>query len=280
MRRLLTLLMIAAVCTIAVEAQSPLFRTGVDAVEVDVSVTRGGRPVTDLTAQNFEVSDNGTRQQVTLARRSDLPLRVVMVLDTSASVRGRRLQRLIEAGGTLNDALTPADQVSLITFANDVRLRIPMGSPGPHVREALGQLSGGGPTAMYDALSLALAAEADQRIRSLILVFSDGRDTSSWTWLSRLIVTARQASSVVHIVRFLYDKSLDDLAKAAGGRTFSSGSEDDLKVLFARALEEMRSRYVLSYTLTGQEQKGWHDIKVSLKNARGDVTARPGYFVR
>jgi Ca-activated chloride channel family protein len=269
----------AAVLAPAAVAQRPSFTAGVDAVQVDVAVTRGGKPVANLVAENFIVTDNGARQDATVVLRSDLPLRVVMTLDTSESVKGRRLQQLVEASAALNDRLREGDEVSVITFSESVRLRAPMAPPGPHVREALGGLSGTGPTALFDALNLAFASEADQKIRSLVLLFSDGRDTSSWMPLEPLMETARRASSVLHVVRFSPDKVLDKLAEAAGGRTFSSGSDEDMQDLFTRALDEMRSRYVLTYTATGEQKKGWHDIRVQLRNARGDVSARPGYFV-
>ena len=72
---------------------------------------------------------------------------------------------------------------------------------------------------------------------------------------------------------------LDDLADAGGGRRWSASSSRDLRELFARVLEELRSRYLLTYSPTGVAREGWHDVKVTLKGARGDVIARPGYFV-
>jgi hypothetical protein len=61
---------------------------------------------------------------------------------------------------------------------------------------------------------------------------------------------------------------------------WSATSSADLRRLFTQALEEMRARYLLTYTPKGgAPQEGWHEVKVTLKNARGDVTARPGYFV-
>jgi VWFA-related protein len=277
--RLAATLLIAALTGRAVVAQRASFTSGIDAVQADVAVTRDGKPVANLAAEHFVVTDNGARQNATVAMRSDLPLRVVMALDTSDSVKGRRLQRLIDASAALNDRLREGDEVSVITFSHHVRMIVPMAPSGPHVRTALTGLTATGPTALFDALHLAFASEANQKIRSLILLFSDGRDTSSWMPVEPLMETARRASSVLHVVRFSPDKLLDKLAEAAGGRTFSSGSDDDMQELFTRALDEMRSRYVLTYTVAGEPKKGWHDIKVELKGARGDVTARPGYYV-
>jgi hypothetical protein len=72
---------------------------------------------------------------------------------------------------------------------------------------------------------------------------------------------------------------LQALTLEAGGRVWSATSPSDLKALFTQALAEMRARYLLTYTPKGVPQDGWHALKVALKNAHGDVTARPGYFV-
>lgn len=72
---------------------------------------------------------------------------------------------------------------------------------------------------------------------------------------------------------------LRNLAKAGGGRHWAAQKPSDLNDLFGKALNELRARYLLTYTPTGVTRQGWHDVKVTLKNARGDVTARPGYYV-
>jgi hypothetical protein len=72
---------------------------------------------------------------------------------------------------------------------------------------------------------------------------------------------------------------LQALTLQAGGRVWSAKSPRDLKPLFTQALEEMRARYLLTYSPNEPPKEGYHTLKVTLKNARGDVTARPGYFV-
>ena len=79
--------------------QAPPFRAGVEVVELDVSVTRGGKPVTGLTARDFALTDNGVAQEVQSVTLDRLPLSVTLVLDTSRSVSGDRLARLTQAGG-------------------------------------------------------------------------------------------------------------------------------------------------------------------------------------
>jgi len=80
-------------------------------------------------------------------------------------------------------------------------------------------------------------------------------------------------------VRVESDRFLKRLAESSGGRTWSATSDRQLRELFTKALEEMRARYLLTYTPSGVARPGWHDVRVRLKNGRADITARPGYFV-
>jgi VWFA-related protein len=150
--------------------------------------------------------------------------------------------------------------------------------------------------------------------RAVIIVFSDGADNQSWSSPASLVDEAKKAGLVIHAIELQSDASaapadlradgfrsvrtvrptspallsqgfvngvpvLQALTLQAGGRVWSAQSSRDLKALFTQALEEMRARYLLTFTPKGVPQDGWHTLKVSLKNARGDVTARPGYFV-
>ena len=68
--------------------------------------------------------------------------------------------------------------------------------------------------------------------------------------------------------------------RPAAGGNWVADKASDLNNLFGKALNELRARYLLTYSLTGRKREGWHDVKVTLKGARGEVTARPGYFVQ
>lgn len=261
-------------------AQAPaVFKSGIEIVELDVSVTRGGQPVQGLTAVDFALADNGVAQQVQSVMLDRLPLSVTMVLDTSESVAGDRLAHLVQAGDGLTAALRPHDRAALITFSNVVDERVAMTADLAAIRSGLQSIRSAGATALRDAIHLALELQAHDRTRPLVLVFTDGRDTASWLAEDAVIDTARRVGVVVHAVRVESDQFLDRLADSSGGRTWSATSDRRLRELFTRALEEMRARYLLTYTPSGVRSPGWHDVKVRLKNGRADITARPGYFV-
>jgi Ca-activated chloride channel family protein len=255
------------------------FRSGVEVVQLDVSVTRGGVPVTGLTARDFALTDSGVAQEVESVTLEQLALSVTMVLDTSQSVAGERLQHLVQAGNGLIAALHAGDRAALVTFSHAVDLRVPMTGDMASIRAAIGAMTGTGATSLRDAVHLALQLQPDDRTRPLMLVFTDGHDTASWLTEDAAIDSARRAGVVIHAVRLESDAFLDKLTQISGGRSWSATSDRQLQDLFTRALDEMRARYLLTFTPRGVRQPGWHELKVKLTRRGADVTARRGYFV-
>jgi Ca-activated chloride channel homolog len=292
--------------------QHPAFRSGVDVVRVDVSVTHGGAPVQGLRAENFQLTDNGVAQKVESVSLESVPLSVMLVLDTSGSVAGEELAHLIEAGQQLVRALRPDDHAGLITFSERVLVNVPLTADHASVDRALAGLEGLGATSMNDAIHVAMSLRSTDVSRPVIIVFSDGNDNLSWESAASLVDEAKKVAVVIHAIELRVGKSpigpgapgqgvvrtertispallsqdfvngtpvLQALTLQAGGRVWSAKSPRDLKPLFTQALEEMRARYLLTYSPNEPPKEGYHTLKVTLKNARGDVTARPGYFV-
>ena len=276
------------------------YRSGVDVVRVDVSVMRGRTPVAGLTAEDFALSDNGVAQDVDTVKLDKLPISVSLVLDVSGSVAGEELGHLIEAGQQLVRSLRLDDRASLITFSHQVLVNVPLTAEVSSVGKALAGLHGSGATSMNDAIHVAMTLRPLDTSRSVIIVFTDGADNLSWARPADLIDEVKKTPVVIHAIALQTDAKpgvrptspallsqgfidrdplLQALTVQAGGRVWSAKSSRDLKALFTQALEEMRTRYLLTYTPKGVPQDGWHTLQVSLKNAQGDVTARPGYFV-
>jgi VWFA-related protein len=273
------LLIVALIAAQIASVPQTTFRSSVEVVELDVSVTRGGMPVPGLTTRDFALTDNGTAQEVQSVTLERLPLSVTMVLDTSQSVAGERLQHLVQAGDGLAAALHTEDRAALVTFSHAVDLRVPMTGDMASIRTALGAMTGNGATSLRDAVHLALQLQPHDQTRPLVLVFTDGHDTASWLTEDAAIDSARRAGVVIHAVRVESDAFLDKLTQISGGRTWSATSDRQLEDLFTKALDEMRARYLLTYTPRGVRQTGWHDLKVRLKSGSADITARRGYFV-
>jgi len=272
-------LVMSIAAAIAVQPPPTPFRSGIEIVELDVSVTRGGMPVHGLTAHDFVLTDNGVAQTVDSVTLDRVPLSVTLMLDTSTSVLGERLAHLKQAGNGIVDALTADDRASLITFAHNVNVAVGMTADKEVLRRGLASIKPGGSTALRDALQLALSLRTHDRSRPLVLVFTDGDDTTSWITEDAILDTARRCGVVIHAIRSQSNRFLDRLTDMAGGRTWSASSDRQLRELFTSALDEMRARYLLTYAPRAVAQTGWHELKVRLKNGRADIIARPGYFV-
>ena len=279
------------------------FRSGAEVVLVDVEVTRNGRPVTGLTAADFELTDSGVRQAVQAASLADRPLGIVLALDVSASVRGEPLEHLKQAAVRAIDALRPDDEFALLTFSQRVALASDWTKDRATLRAAVGTLSGSGLTALYDAVFASMALRERARGRTVVIVFSDGYDTASWLEGPAVIQAARRSDIVVYAVfagmelsaprtfndarflRYAFEAEpglfrfgfLDELTSDTGGELIHVGSSRDLSLVFARIVERFRTRYVVTYTPTGVPAPGWHPIEVKLKEKEGTIRARRGY---
>src|SRR5690242_16906446 len=119
-------------------------------VRVDVLVTDGGRPVAGLTARDFELRDNAVLQRVDVVEAADVPITVVLALDASASIRGRRLADLIAAGDAIVDGLKPADRAAVVTFNHAVTPALDPSADLAGVRAALRMIDPGGRTSVMD----------------------------------------------------------------------------------------------------------------------------------
>ena len=119
------ILVVAALAAGAAGQQPPIFKTGVDAVRVDVLATNGRQPLVGLTAEDFELRDAGVRQQIEAVSLEEVPLHLLLVLDTSSSVRGEPLEHLKEAAHAAVASLRPTDRAALIAFSHVIQLQIP-----------------------------------------------------------------------------------------------------------------------------------------------------------
>jgi VWFA-related protein len=279
------------------------FRSGVDVVRVDALVTDLGRAVPGLTAANFELRDNAIVQEIDSVTIDEVPVSMLLVLDTSNSVEGETLHRLKEAAIAAIDALTGADRAAILTFASAVTLRAGWTAPSASLRDAIREVRPGGATSLYDALSAALTLRDDEPgRRPFVVVFSDGGDNSSWLPARAVLERARASDAVVYVVtrrpprrdaRLEYRSGVDlwppdraptpreptvvELATLTGGHMFVAERADRLRDAFATVVLQFRSRYLITYRPRGVDATGWHRIELRLKGRSGTITARRGY---
>jgi VWFA-related protein len=273
-------------------AQVPEFRVAVEAAYVDVFVSRGDEPVEGLTAADFELRDEGVVRPVELVAADVLPAQVLLVFDASSSLTGERRTALRRAGERLLAALRPNDEAGLLAFSTEIRWLARPGKDRGRVLRALGELEAQGATSLHDALLAALAL-ADPGGRTLVIVFTDGRDTTSVLDGAHLKAVAARTSALVHIVtlrdgearpgrplRPLEERTdLDTIAEATGGRVWIANNLAMLGGAFDRIAATLAARYVLRYDPPPDARPGWHRLEVKLRTGRARVHARRGYWV-
>jgi Ca-activated chloride channel family protein len=283
------------------------FRVSTEAVRVDVLVRDGDRPIAGLTANDFEVRDSGVPQQIDAVSFEDVPLSVMIALDTSDSLMGPALDHLRDAAAGALALLRREDRAALVTFTHRLWRRVSWTHDHQQLQAALLQVQPAGATSLHDAAYIALTLKDDQPGRPLVLLFSDGQDTTSWVGGPYAIEAARRSDAVVYAVGLgsstrrapgyrldfrsgvqpdiqgvvptaLAEPFLSALAEDTGGAFLTTDRSEKLRETFVRIINEFRTRYLLTYTPRGVEAGGWHSIEVKLKGRRGSVTARRGYL--
>jgi VWFA-related protein len=281
MRQWFGLLLAGLVGTASLAAQSTTFSSRIEAVRVDVLVIDNGRVVRGLRPADFEVFDNGVVQQIDLASFEELPVNVILALDMSQSMVGERLEHLREAGRSVLRGLRGDDQAALVTFSHMLRLPQGLTRDAARLREALDRVEPAGATSLVDGVYGAMTLAGSDVGRDLLLVFSDGVDTSSFMTPARVLESARRTDATVYCVTVRGSgrpEFLRDLSGQTGGSIVEIASTTDLQKTFVGILNEFRQRYLLSYTPRGVSREGWHRLQVRLKGRRGTVTARSGYM--
>lgn len=257
------------------------FTSRVEAVRLDVLVTVNGQPVKGLTARDFEVRDNGVAQQVDLVTFEKVPLNVILALDMSDSLTDEAVLHLRQAGRALLEGLAPDDRAGLITFSHAITRRSRLSTDIRSVQAALEAAKPAGATALVDASHAAMTMAVSPGARGLVVVFSDGLDTTSWLSPGLVLATARRSEVVVYGVavgRSFGEDFLDDLTETTGGRLLEVQSTDKLRATFLQILDEFRHRYLVSFTPEGVARAGWHRLQVRVKVRDAAVRARAGYM--
>jgi VWFA-related protein len=276
----------------------PTFRAATDSVSLGVSVRRQNRPVTGLRASDFEIDDNGVPQQVIDLSYEKLPIDLTVALDISGSVSGALLDELRRAVQQLRSGLRREDGLRLIAFNMRVRQIADLGDAATAVDAASRSIRAFGSSALNDSLAVALTLPAAADRRQLIMLFSDGLDTSSILDPGALMDVASRTSPTVSVVlpsanvsfglggasgvvvgpsaqaRLTYQR----LATATGGVSVTAMRGADLSARFQSVLDDFRSSYVLHFRPTGVPPGGVHTLDVRVKQSGVEVRARREYF--
>ena len=293
----------------------PLFRTRTDLVVVPVTVTdRSGRFVPNLTADQFELIDGGTRRPIAHFSADRAPVSLGILLDISGSmttdVHARAALKLLAT------RLDPRDEVFLAVFNEKVSLAVPWTQDRNRLSRAVDSVKPGGTTALLDAVKLiAPAFQLAQYPRKVLLLISDGNDTRLPPALPippyghADAETARRADAGERrrmLRELMIGGATDAIAKSEAGlyaiglgpdpqlmnlgllRSLTADSGGyvelpsglaDLSAAVARVCDELQSQYLLGFEPSRADGQV-RSIKVTVRNSNLKVRSRAGYVAK
>ena len=258
-----------------------------------VTVTNGeGAPVTGLKQQDFQVFENNELQEIKIfATEADQPLRLSLLFDSSASIATELKTQQEAAIDFLQSIIHMTDRASIFQVSEDVEMIQQFSNRLPALTRAIRSIHTRGGTSLYDAIFLAAEGLRSEAGRKVILIVSDGTDTTSGITLAKCLRAAQNSEAVVYSLIVQPIKSepgrnlggehaMIFLSERTGGKFFKISSQESLRSSYLRIGEELRTQYYIGYyphhTL---EEPGFRNIEIRLKDPAYQVRAREGYDV-
>lgn len=236
------------------------FKVDVKLVNVFVSVQdQNGAPVSSLKKENFELTEDGIPQNISVFdRESELPLSIVVAVDASLSTKKDIKLELESARRFAHSILRPIDALSLYQFTEVVDEVVPFTADLRRIDRGIDRVKVGSATALYDALYLGAEALEKRQGRKVMVVITDGGDTVSSTTYREAVRAAQQAEAIVYsiiVVPIQADAGRDvggehalaELSRETGGKHYYAASLDSLDRAFRQISEELRTQYLLAY---------------------------------
>ncbi|HWR51107.1 MAG TPA: VWA domain-containing protein [Bryobacteraceae bacterium] len=277
--------------------QEPTFRVDVRLVRVLATVkNNSGELIGGLGNGDFEVLDNGVPQEVTVfERQTAQPLSIALLIDTSASTAidlkyeiesvQKFLRAVIREGNSDDSASLYAfnwETIELTGFTRSIG----------HLEGSLRNLKTGGGTSLYDAMIFAADAIDEREGRHVIVIVTDGGDTTSTRTFHQALEAVQRADSVVYPILVMPitneagrniggENALTQFAQGTGGRVFTPGERTALDQAFSEILRELRTQYLLGFYPRNvpATKDPFHRLQIRLKNRPElRVTARSGYY--
>jgi Ca-activated chloride channel family protein len=269
-----------------------------------VTVTRDDERVTDLTQQQFTVTDQGRRQELVTFARGDIPFTAAVLLDSSTSMAGDKLRAALGGAKAFFDGMSPLDEGRLIVFSDRILHSSPFTSYPEVLSAGLGGVRAAGGTALADHLYLALKQLQERQGRRVVILLSDGVDSHSVLSMADALGQARRSQALIYWLRLPYGSGRADadglprLASAwrgsddydrefallsqtvleSGGRITTLAAMSEIGPAFEEIRQELREQYVLGYYPTLKRRDGsWHKVQVKLRDSSLEVRVRDGY---
>ncbi len=282
-------------CTTQSEEQVPTFKSTVKLVNVYVTVVdQNGAPVGGLKLDDFEIYEDGVAQKTAVfAKESELPLSIVLAIDTSLSTRKDLKVEQSAAYNFVRSLMRPVDAMALYQFSETVSELVPFTSKVERLEGGLKRLRVGGATALYDAIYLGSKALMRRDNRKVMLVITDGGDTMSSVDYHEALRFAQQAEAMVYSIIDVPieaeagrntggEHALMTISGDTGGKFYYANSSEGLDKAFRQVSDELRTQYLLAYYPTQRvADSDFRRIEVRLKPGVGPglkVRHRSGYY--
>jgi Ca-activated chloride channel family protein len=270
-------------------AQQPTFKSGTQIVSLFATVFDAeNRLVPDLAQGDFEVLDNDKPQPLVVFRSENLPITAIVMLDTSGSMTGT-IALLKAAAEQFLIRLLPEDKATVGAFNDKIELNAGFTNNRDKLVSQVKDLDYGNGTRLFDAVGESLDALKGIEGRRVILVFTDGDDTSSHVGRGTVLDRARADEVMIYaiglqseyfdgarMVRSKPDSGLKKLADETGGGYFELKKTADLGPTFSRVAQELHSQYVLGFEAKQLDGKV-HKLAVKMKQAGMTARARKSY---
>ncbi len=288
----------AAAAATVMAAQGQRIRSGVELVSLNVTATDGaGKYVTDLNEDEFEVYEDGAKQKLTFFSKTQQPISLALLLDTSASM-DERMKIAQDAAIGFARQLRKDDQAMVIDFDSQVRVLAPFTGDGSVLEQAIRTTTPNGSTSLYNAIYVALdslkrfktAPAASEIKRQAIVLLSDGDDTSSLVEFDVVLDRAKRSDTAIYaiglrqgeIARREFKEAefvLKQLANETGGRAFFVTDARELAKIYQGIWDDLASQYALAYSSTNPKRDGaWRRIQVRLVRPNATARTKQGYY--
>ena len=289
---------LAVAMPVAQQPDQPAFRTGVDLVSLNVTVTDGdNRYVTDIEQASFQLFEDGALQETTFFTRTQLPIALALLMDTSASMTDK-MSTAQQAAIGFAERLRDQDMASVIDFDSRVEILQGFTNSIDDLEIAIRRTSAGGSTSLYNAIYISLkelgkagATTVDEIRRQAIVMLSDGEDTSSLVEFEEVLELAKRSDTVIYSIGLRSrdprtrrgfreaDFVLRQLAQETGGRAFFPEDAAELPDIYQRISDELSSQYTLGYISKNLMQDGqWRRIVVRVDRPNVAARTKQGYY--
>jgi len=292
---------LAAFALAQTQSQPPLtFGTGIEIINLTVTVTDAqGRLVAGLDREAFSVYEDGVKQDLALFNKDRLPLSVVLLMDSSASMEDK-VTPAKAAAKRFVATLVAADRARVVSFNNHIDVLQDFTNDKVALIAGIDRLNPSGATALHNAFYISIKELQKEKQtgaaarRQAIILLSDGENTASIVTDEQVIDLARKAEISIYSIRLTADYEGDKgraafsqathllsvLARETGGQAFFPAQIQELDSVYDRIAEEMRTQYSLGYVPTNLKKDGRYRRIVVRVPARDSVVLRYklGYF--